>query len=501
MDEELSHRSHELLTEAAHIYRGDGPATGLLRESLGRLADPLRLAVAGPPGAGKSTLLNALVGEDIAPVEVIGRAHLITSYRDGSEPRAQLAAGRAAPYDAAMVPATRGLRLSPGARHHSADDDEGGTPDQPLQAFIEWPSRVLRRTQLIDTPGLLPDHDGDQLTRRIVREADALLYVTPHLDDAGVRFLQASRGTRGPSAFPVQVMVVLSRADETAGGRIDALLTANQVARRRRREPRIGALCQDVLAVSPLIGHAARTLRDDEFLAIATLAALPRTDSDPHLLSTDRFTAAEALRPIAAEQRALLLQRLGLGGVRLAITLARTGADNRAALAERLQEHSGLKNLQAAIAELFTARRAALQARSALTALDHLLRTKPLPPSTRLAAELELLLAGSHQFRELRLLSALRSGQVTLSPESALDAKRLLGGSGTSVGERLGMPAEATVDDIWQAAHAASARWQEEARRPGQTAAQRRAAEIVIRSCDAILTWLDQAASPALYEA
>jgi hypothetical protein len=53
-------------------------------------------------------------------------------------------------------------------------------------------------------------------------------------------------------------------------------------------------------------------------------------------------------------------------------------------------------------------------------------------------------------------LSALRSGQVTLSRESALDAKRLLGGSGTSVDERLGMPAEATADDIWQQAQAAA---------------------------------------------
>jgi hypothetical protein len=496
MDDELSDRTHQLLAEAAHLYRGDGPAAALLGEHLDRLADPLRLAVAGPPRVGKSTLVNALVGEDVAPVEVAGVTRLITSYRDGPQPRAQLYAGAGAPYDVAMAPATSGLRLT--TRLPAYDD--GATPDQPHRAGIEWPSRMLRRTRLTDTPGLLPDADGRQLAQRIFRESDAVLYLTHHLDDADLRCLQASRATRGPSAFPVQVIVVLSRADETAGGRIDALLTAQQIARRRRREPRIAALCQDVLAASPLIGHAARTLRDDEYRAITTLAALPRTDSEPRLLSTDRFTAGDWRQPVTSEQRALLLKRLGLGGVRLAITLARTGGDSCAALAERLQEHSGLKNLQAAVAEFFTSRKAALQARSALTALDHVLRTKPLSQSSHLPGELELLLAGAHQFRELRLLSALRSGRVTLSRESALDAKRLLGGSGTSVGERLGMPTEATADDIWEQAQAATARWQEEIHHPGRTAAQRRAAETVLRSCDAILTWLDQPASPALYD-
>jgi hypothetical protein len=489
MDDELCHRAHQLLSEAAHLYRGDGHAAALLQKNLDRLAEPLRLAILGPPRVGKSTLVNALVGEDIAPIDVAGETGLVTSYRDGSQPRAQLYAERGGPHDVAMVPATSGLRLSPVT-----------TSDSPHRASIEWPSRVLRRTQLTDTPGLLPDPDGKLLAQQIFGEADAVLYLTHHLDDADLWCLQAGRATRAPSAFPVHLMVVLSRADETAGGRVDALLTAKQIARRRRREPRIAVLCQDVLAVSPLIGYAARTLREDEFQAIATLAALPRSDSEPHLLSTDRFTAADSLQPVTSEQRALLLQRLGLGGIRLAITLARTGDNSRAALAERLQEHSGLKNLQAAIAELFTARRAALKARSALTVLDQVLRTKPLPPSVRLPAELELLVAGAHQFRELRLLSALRSGRVTLARESALDAKRLLGGTGTSVGERLGVPAEATGDDVWQAAHDAVARWQEETHRPGQAAAQRRAAETVLRSCDAILTWLDQPTPPAVYD-
>ena len=480
-DEELEQRTHRLLTEAAHVYRGVPPAAALLRATLDRLAGPLRLAVAGPAGAGKSTMVNALIGEDLAPVELPGDPLESVAYRDGTQPRAWWQDANGTPYEIPMIHAAHGLRLTPDVR-------QAGRPDGARRAVVEWPSRVLRRAELIDTH--LPPP-------QVFATADAVLWLTPQLGETDLQSLQTARGVRGPAVFPVHTMIVLSRADATGGGRPDALLTAKQAARRRRREPRVGAICQDVLAVSPLIAAAARTLRDDEYAAIAAMAALPRTASEPHLLSTDRFTATDALRPVGAPQRARLLQRLGLGGIRLAITLTRTGCGNAAVLGERLQEHSGLKDLQASIAELFTARRAALRARSALTVLDHLLRTQPVPPAAHLLADLELLVADAHEFRELRLLAALRSGRVNLPREDAVEARRLLGGSGTSVGERLGMSPEATADDTWTEAHAAAGRWRQQAHGRGLLPDQRRAAEVVLRSCDMVLARLERMSAPS----
>ena len=149
-----------------------------------------------------------------------------------------------------------------------------------------------------------------------------------------------------------------------------------------------------------------------------------------------------------------------------------------------------MRDLQASIAELFTARRPALKARSALTVLDHLLRTQQLPAAAGLRAELELTVAEAHDFQELRLLSALRAGRVNLPREHAADAKRLLGGSGASVGERLGLSGEATVEDSWAQAHDAVDRWQALTRGPTLAPAQRRAADLVLRSCDLIMTKL-----------
>jgi hypothetical protein len=471
---ELDQHAHRLLSEAAQVYRDNTPAHAWLWQHINRLAEPLRLAVTGPPRAGKSTLINALLGEDLAPVTVDGEPCPFTRYEGGPQPRARLWPSRGAAYEVPVVRADPGLHLSAGLRGTDADVRE---------VVVEWPCRALRRIQLVDTPGLRPDGTGAEITKRIAREADAVLYLTRHLGDADLQFLQDDR-------FPVHTMIVLSRADENSDGRVDAVLTTKQTARRRRRDPRIAMLSQDVLAASPLIAHAARTLRDDEFDAIAALAALSRADAEPHLLSTDRFMAADRPIPIAAEQRARLLDRLGLGGIRLAATLVRTGCHSRIALGESLLQHSGLDELQAAINDLFTGPQATLKARSALLALDRVLRREPRPQSAHLAAELELLLAGAHEFRELRLLAALRTGRVTLPAELALDARRLVGGNGQGIAERLGTDAGAPADETWSQAYAAAARWQQELNRPEQTAGQRRAAEVVLRTCSGILTQL-----------
>ncbi|MEU4623322.1 GTPase domain-containing protein [Actinoplanes sp. NPDC023801] len=462
ISDELERRTHDLLVRAAHVYRGHPHAGARLRRTLERFAGPLRLAVAGAERTGKSTLVNALVGELVAPVEQAG----FVTYQDGTQPRGWRHPEHGRPYEVPVTRTADGLRL--------------GLDAPAPRAVVQWPSRVLRRTELIDTGPSLPPGT-------VLPEADAVLLLTPQIGEPDLDFLRAGRGLRGPAAFPIHALVVLSRADTHGDGLPDGLLEARRIARRRRREPLLASLCQDVVAVSPLIGYAARTLRDDEFRALAAIAALPRADSDPHLLSTDRFTAAAALPVVDPRVRIELLRRFGLGGIRLALALVRTGSATTAALAERLHEYSGLKDLQTSVSELFVARRAALKARSALIVLDHLLRTERLPPSGQLLAELELLLAGAHDFAELRLLSALRSGRVTLPAETAREALRLLGGAGTSLGERLGLPTEATVDHIWTVAGDSAGRWRHEAGSGARTPAQRRAAAVVLRSCEAIL--------------
>ncbi|WP_433363541.1 hypothetical protein ACQPZX_32330 [Actinoplanes sp. CA-142083] len=435
-DDDLERRARDLLDRAALAFRGHARAEKWLRHHRVRLDEPLRVAITGGPQAGKSTLVNALIGEEVAPVRAGGAP---VWFHDGTQPLARIPPGHVVPLE----------RSKPG---HAVAVPESGV----RSVVVEWPCRALRHTRLLETA-----------SDDVYSEADAVLHLVRHLGEP------PSLPVGG--ALPVHVMVLLSRADELAGGKPDALLNAKRIARRRRKDPRVGALCQDVLAISGRIAHAGRTLREDEYGAIAAIAGMPRAEADAHLLSVDRFASLPA--------SAGLLDRLGLGGVRLAVTLTRTGARTRAALGEQLVRQSGLTELQASISDLFTGRRGALKARSALMGLSHLLRAEAQPA---LSAELEKVVAGAHSFRELRLLAALRTGRVTLPAELAVEARRLVGAEGGAHCERLGVDPRTPPSVLWPAAESAAARWHS-LTTDAATAGGRRAAEIVLRSCTAIL--------------
>jgi hypothetical protein len=475
----LTARVQELIAEAIRIYADSPPTQEWLYDHLTRLDGPLRLAVTGPPGAGKSTLVDALVGEGVAPVESEHGTDHLCWYVDGPQPRAQVTPWYGAPYEVPVHRTERGLRLAAAP----------AAPDPIHQVLVEWPSRWLRHTHLLDTPGLPPAGAGWDTAAGIWQDADAVLFLSRTLAAADLQRLPPARGGWAAATLPLHVLVVLARADETAGGGVDGLLAAKQIARRRRREPDLTVLCQDVVAVSGTIGYAARTLRQDEYDAVALLAARSRADLEPHLLSIDRFRSSGGI-PLDAPWRERLLSRFGLPGVRLATTLVRTGAPDAGALADALLRHSGLAELQAAVADLFSARRGVLKARTALSAVEQLAHREPRPQSGYLLLSVEQIVGGAHEFRELRLLAALRTRRAGLPAELAVEARRLAGGVGATPPERLGLPPEAPAADLRASAAAAAERWRREAQEPGRAARERHAAEVVLRSCEAILQQL-----------
>lgn len=328
---------------------------------------------------------------------------------------------------------------------------------------VDWPGEV----ELVDAGA---EHAPD---------ADAALFALPR-PDAAPPALRAAHEHPVAKEHPVAAIVVLTRADELGGGRVDAMVAARRVARRHARGAELRELCQDVLAVSGLLALGGTTLAADEFAVLRALADLPRAEVDPVLLSADRFAGPAFPLPVDPAARAALLDRFGLFGVRLATTLVRRGFADRASLAAELVRSSGVVELRTAVAECFVDRADALKARSALIALDAVLRAEPRP--TPVAAELERVLANAHDLRELRLLAALRTGRLSLDllGEDAEDeARHLLGAHGATPADRL-----STTGD----AYGALLRWRARALDPALPAPQRRAAAVIARSCEALIT-------------
>jgi hypothetical protein len=482
-----------LMSEALYLYQDSPRASTWLRDHLDRFDEPLRLAVTGRAGAGKSTLVNVLIGADAAPIGTGLAGGPLTWYQDGPAPRVTVYSTQGPAYELPVARFGDGLRLDPG----------GPPPPDASELVVELPVRALRHAQLVDTPAVrigagatAAGGDGTPdaaLARRVLRDADAVLYLTRHVDDADLRFLRMARQGTVAAATPVNVLTVLSRADEIAGGGIGALTEAKQLARRHRRDPVVGPMSQQVVALAPRLARAAATLTEPEFAALATIAAVPRAALDAFLLSADRFTGLQPASgatfpaPLDAATRRALLDRLGLSGVRLCTTLIRSGNRTREQLSAELVRRSGLAELRESVRELFLDRRHALKARSALIALEFMVRAEPMPGADYLLAELERTVAGAHDFQELRLLAALRARRVTLPAPLEAEARRLTGAVGTSIVARLGLEHDPTEDELWTLSNEALRRWRLAAEDVALTAEQHRAAAVVVRTCEGMV--------------
>jgi hypothetical protein len=243
---------------------------------------------------------------------------------------------------------------------------------------------------------------------------------------------------------------------------MDALDVAARVAARYQADPRLRRLCPVVVPVAGLLGYAGATLREAEFAALARLATLPADERRALLLTADRFAARPSPAPVTELERQHLLERLGLFGVRLSIELiAQRQAPDAGTLAAVLVRSAGLDRLRDVLNRQFLHRSQILKARSALAAVQEIVRAEGCTGAATLQSRIEQVQVGTHAFEELRLLTALRGNEYDeLGAERLAELDRLLGGSGHDPANRLGLPEETDPATIRSAALAALERWQ-----------------------------------------
>jgi len=477
-------RVRGLVRAASEVYRAS-PAAGLLATTAARLDEPLRVAIAGRVKAGKSTLLNALVGQELAATDAGECTRIATWYRNGTSYRLTVYPRSGAPFQL------------PFARSGAATQVElkGLEPQDVDRLVVDWPSTALQEMTLIDTPGLgsvnveLSDYTAALLAPEGQRAstADAVLYLMRHLHGLDVRFLEAFHDEPGRRR-PFNTIGILARADEIGHGRPDSLDSAARIAARYRGDSRVRQLCQTVIPVSGLLAASGATLRETEYRALHLIAAAAPEAARQLLTSADRLAAAPTPIELLPVERAGLLERFGVFGIRLATELVRTGKVSGAAeLSQALLHCSGLRELRELLMTRFAARAEVLKSRSALVALDSVVRQFPDPAAEQIIRALEEIRAGAHEFAEIALLDALRTGGSGL-PTRALDAaERLLGGAGVDDRSRLGLEPTATDSAVIEAVREALARWQRTAEAMVTPRDAREAARVLVRTCEGIL--------------
>ncbi len=486
-----------ILDATLRVYQAD-PTYRQRREVLGelhrigaRLNEPIRIALAGTLKSGKSTLVNALVGECIAPTDATEATRIVTWFRHGPTPKAtaNVVGGRRT-----NVPIVRG---ADGALTFEFDELN---PAQVVDIDVEWPAQELASATIIDTPGTSSlSRDVSERTLRLlvppdgVPKVDAVVFLLRTLNAADIALLKQIGELVGGSAGALGVIGVASRADEIGAGRIDAMLSAKDVARRFTAELDRTGVCQAVVPVSGLLALTARTLRQNEFDALQKLAGVDAAELNKALLSADRFMREDPALPVDAATRTTLMERFGMFGIRLSLALLRAGVSDAATLADDLLERSGLIALREVIDQHFAQRADQLKSHTALIGLRRLLERYPTSATPRIIADIDPMLADAHAFEELRLLSQLRSRSTTLTGEEMASLRRIIGGSGTGAGIRLGLT-DQNPDDGPRAAFAAAQRWRRRSEHPLNDPFTTRACRAAVRSAEALVVGYSQRA-------
>lgn len=454
-----------------------------------RLNQPMRIALAGTLKAGKSTLVNALVGDTIAPTDATEATRIVTWFRHGPTPK--------------VTANHRGGRRTnvPIARRSDGPPDQQGLtfdfamldPVDVIDLDVEWPAAELVDATIIDTPGTSSlSRDVSARTLRLlvpddgVPRVDAVVFLLRTLNAPDIALLKQIGELVGGSSGALGVIGVASRADEIGAGRIDAMMSAKDVAQRFTTEMERTGICQAVVPVSGLLALTARTLRQSEFVALEKLAGVDPADLTKAMLSVDRFVREDSTLPVDAATRAALLDRFGMFGLRISIAVLRAGVSDSVALAQELLERSGLVALRDVIDQQFAQRSDLLKAHTALLSLRQFVQRHPVYATPRILADIDPLLADTHAFEELRLLSQLRSRQTTLNDDEMASLRRLIGGSGTDVASRLGLPPGDDSDGP-RAAFAAAQRWRRRADHPLNDPFTARACRAAVRSAEAII--------------
>lgn len=484
----LVRRVAALIEATQSAYRDEAPLR-LLEVAAERLHEPLRVAIAGRVKTGKSTLLNALVGDELAPTDEGECTRVVTWYQHGLVYRVMATPKGGQPEQVRFARESGAIEVDLGNR--TADDLERLT--------VDWPARTLKAATYIDTPGM--DSISTDISAKsfsfltedeeMSTPSDAVVFLLRHLHTSDVGFLEAFHHEDQFQPTPVNCLAVLSRADEVAVGRLDALESAAKIAARYSTEPRLRALVQRVVPVAGLLAQAAVNLRELEFRRLRELALSDAAAVDRLLLSVDRFVADTAAVNLTPTERRLLLDRFGMFGVRYSVHLIRGGDIRGAAdLARHLVRVSGIIELREALTTQFTLRKDTLKARSAMQTVAHVLENHPNSKSRELRARLEEIRSGAHEFRELQLLNQIRRSEITLASGDMAEVERLLGCDGGEPIARLGLPVEADEEDVRRALSDTLERWRRRAESPVSTRQISDAARVIVRTCEGMYVQL-----------
>jgi tetratricopeptide (TPR) repeat protein/predicted GTPase len=220
-----------------------------LREDARRLKDDCEravvLAVMGEFNAGKSTFINALLGQELLPTDVLPTTATINVLRWGDQPGARIVWQDGSVEEIAM----ERLRQYVSEQRDAKDN---AVLRKIRYVEISVPQETLKRTWIVDTPGLnaiIPEHA--EVTREFMKQADAVLWLF-RADQSGKKSEMDALGLAG--AFASKTLGVVNHIDRVPQDEVEELIDGV------RQD--FGSLLSTVVPLSAKKALAARMAKD-----------------------------------------------------------------------------------------------------------------------------------------------------------------------------------------------------------------------------------------------
>ncbi|HMJ75904.1 MAG TPA: dynamin family protein, partial [Iamia sp.] len=451
-----------------------------------RLLSPLRVAVAGSVSSGKSTLVNALLGQRIAPVDAGECTRLVTWFRYDHHQRIEV---QRRDGGVTTVPFAAGTRIP---------DDLGVPVDDVARLIVHLSNERLRDLTIIDTPGLNTVTDENQRatadalglgdatreagdSRVAMSDADALLFLTPHVRESDVEVLEQFRALFAASGLTAANAVgILSKVDRLAPDG-DPWPVARRLA--EAAKDRLANVVSDVVPVMGLMAETASTdaFTESDAYALAALAKLDEIDLEDALISPQDLLDAE-VPDVSRDQLRRLLSMLDLHGIAVGVELVQGGARGAGELLRGFRQRSGVEPLADVVEHDFARRASALKARGGLADLRRILaqaQGEEAAVAVAMAGPLERVELDP-ELHDLRILDALRSVEEGAArvPDELRESLKMLALEETPA-RQLGLDESADPGEMAAAASRAVAAWARYSNDSRRTPDERRLGEDV----------------------
>lgn len=467
-----------------------------------RLKEPLRVAVVGVIKSGKSTLLNALMGEKLLKTGENETTYNVTWFKYGNQPELQIHMkdGRIMKEEvAALYKWTTHTTSNP----HIKDVD---------YVVYKHPNPILKKIELIDTPGLKSSYMDDAentleflgldvaaLSDRTTAEgsnADAIIYAFHRgISQDENEMLQLFQNPLFANASPINAIGVLTKTDMYWGRHVsNPLSEAKKITGRYKQIDEVRKLLYDIVPVSGQMVESHVKITQEQFQTLQNLSQLDdanvkRLFKGVHFFCDYDFPDIE----VSPEERAAIYETIGLYGAFVAIQKIKAGCSTLEELQHHLYIQSGMENLYSKITQHFGNRSFIIKFQFILSRIRTLCQSAMITckHNQEIRKKIDYMInrcdemvAKEHVFREMDVLQAFYNGHLNMTESESQELLEITGEYGSHCEAKLGVDNSHSIRQLAEIAHKKSVKWLDKIDDIFSTRKDEEAAKILARSCE-----------------